>query len=43
MLNGKLVEYELIEGGKNIDLVEANKHKYLEAYLKKYFYLGREE
>lgn len=43
MLNGKLVEYELIEGGKSIDLVQANKHKYLEAYLKKYFYLGREE
>jgi hypothetical protein len=31
-----------VEGGRDIDLVEANKAKYLEAYLQKYFYLGRE-
>lgn len=41
-INGKLAEYELIEGGAGIDLVEANKQKYLETYMAKYYFLGRE-
>ena len=31
-----------MEGGGTIDLVEANKQKYIQLYLSKYFYLGRE-
>lgn len=42
-INGKTVSFELVEGGKDIDLVEKNKQKYLQLYMQKYFYLGRQK
>lgn len=30
---GKLIEYQLIEGGSKVDLVESNKEKYIEKYM----------
>ena len=40
--NKKIIQIDLKENGKIIELVESNKEEYLDLYTSKYFYLGRE-
>lgn len=35
--NFDVEEYDLIENGRNIEVVEANKQEYIKMYLKKYY------
>lgn len=43
LVNGRVREFELVEGGAAIELTSANKERYLCAYCEKYFRLGREQ
>lgn len=43
MINGRLVEFELVPDGRKLELTQENKQQYLEAYTSKYYSLGREK
>lgn len=43
MINGRLVEFDLVPKGGERELVEANKKEYLEVYAARYYHLGREK